>query len=289
MYAIALPDGRTVQASLRGRLKQTGSPVVIGDRVRVSEAGEGAWTIEAVEPRAAELVRRGRGGRAPKVLAANLDRVFAVLALRDPPATHELVDRLLVMIEASGIHPHLVLNKVDVQGAAEGAAELADLYDRIGYRTFVVSARTGEGLGLLREVICHGSSALIGPSGVGKSSLLNALDPELELRTAEVSGKTGTGRHTTVSSRMISLECGGTVADTPGFSEVALWGIAPGEVASCFPELSEPASDCRFRNCTHVREPGCGVQSALTEGGVEESRYRSYVKLFGEAVEAESV
>ena len=285
MYAVVLDDGRTVEASLRGRLKQSGSPVVIGDRVVVLPE-EAAWTIESVEDRSSELVRRGRAGRAPKVLAANLDSVFAVVALVDPPATTETIDRLLVLIEASGIRPLLVLNKADAEGARAAAERLVPLYEDIGYRTFVVSARSEAGLGALGEKLCEGKSALIGPSGVGKSSILNALDPGLHLRTGELSGKLGTGRHTTVSSRLIELACGGAVADTPGFGEVALWGVAPGEVAACFPEFAEPSGECRFRNCTHVHEPDCGVQGALSEGRIHESRYRSFRKLRDEAVEA---
>lgn len=286
MYAIALDDGRTIQASLRGRLKQTGSPVVIGDRVSVVQGSEDAWTVESVEPRATELVRRGRGSRVPKVLAANLDRVFAMVALARPPATPELIDRLLVMIEASGMRPLLVLNKLDVEGARVVAGELGALYESVGYRVFSVSARSGEGLAAVREMLCEGTSALIGPSGVGKSSLLNAIDAGLELRTGGLSAKTATGRHTTVSSRLIRLACGGAVADTPGFSEIALWGVEPGEVSGCFPELAEPSRDCRFRSCTHLHEPECGVREALEDGRVQESRYRSYAKLRAEAVEA---
>ena len=286
MYSVVLDDGRAVEASLRGRLKQSGSPVVIGDRVFLLQGSGTVWTVESVEPRASELVRRGRAGRAPKVLAANLDRVFAVLALVDPPATTELVDRLLVMIEASGMHPLLVLNKADLPRAAAVAEELVPLYESVGYRTFTVSARGGMELEPLRAMLCQGASALIGPSGVGKSSLLNALDPLLELRTGEISGRTSTGRHTTVSSRLIRLACGGAVADTPGFGEVALWGVEPGEVAGCFPEMAEPSERCRFRDCTHVHEPGCGVREALDEGRIPASRYRSYVKLRAEAAEA---
>jgi ribosome biogenesis GTPase / thiamine phosphate phosphatase len=215
-----------------------------------------------------------------------VDLVFAVVALVRPPATPELIDRLLVMIEASGMHPLLVLNKVDVEGAREVAATLTELYEPIGYRALAVSAQSGEGIEALSGLVCQGISALIGPSGVGKSSLLNALDPTLALRTGELSGKTATGRHTTVSSRLIRLHCGGVVADTPGFSEVALWGVEPGEVAQCFPELAQPAESCRFRSCTHVHEPGCGVQEALEEGLIPESRFRSYAKLRAEAAEA---
>jgi ribosome biogenesis GTPase len=281
---VRLDDGRMVEATLRGKLKQQGGAVVIGDRVAVAEA-QGAWTIEAVEPRRSQLVRMGRGGRVPKVLAANLDRVFAVLALMDPPASRELIDRLLVMIEAGGMHPLLALNKVDLPGARDVARELASLYESLGYRTFVVSAVSREGLEALRAETRIGTSALVGPSGVGKSSLLNALDPGLALRTGELSAKTGRGRHTTVSSRLMALANGGYVADTPGFGDVTLWGVAPEEVARCFPEFAAPAAACRFRTCTHRHEPDCGVLAALGEGRIATSRYRSYVKIRAEAEE----
>ena len=222
----------------------------------------------------------------PKVLAANLDRVFAVLALVDPPPTTELVDRLLVLIEASEIHPLLVLNKLDIDGARDVAEALVTLYESLGYRAFPLSAVTGEGIEPLREMLSAGTSAFIGPSGVGKSSILNALDPGLALRTGELSAKTGTGRHTTVSSRLLRLECGGFVADTPGFGDIALWGIVPDDVARCFPDFATPATSCRFRRCTHLHEPSCGVLEALAEGRISESRYRSYAKIRAEAVEA---
>lgn len=257
---------------------------MIGDRVAVAEVGD-SWTIESVEPRTTTLVRRGRGGRSPKVLAANLDRVFVVVSLSDPPATTELVDRLLVLVESSGMHPTLVLNKLDLNGGREVAAGLSGSYERVGYDVLAVSARSGEGLESLREELCRGTSALIGPSGVGKSSLLNALDPALALRTGELSGKTGTGRHTTSSSRLIELTCGGRVADTPGFGDVGLWSVAAADLAGCFPELAE-ADSCRFRGCAHMEEPDCVVRSAVEAGRILESRYRSYRKLYAEAVAA---
>jgi ribosome biogenesis GTPase len=248
-------------------------------------AGEAdVWTIERVEERATTLVRRARGGVAPKVLAANLDRAFAVVALLEPPATTELIDRLLVLIESSGMRPMLVLNKLDLPGARDALAPLAGIYEAVGYRVLPVSAKSGEGHEPLRAELCSGTSALIGPSGVGKSSLLNALDPGLALRTGELSAKTRTGRHTTVSSRLLELGCGGLVADTPGFGDVAIWGVAAEELAGCFPELSR-AEPCRFRGCAHMQEPDCGVREAVEAGRIPEARYRSYRKLYEEAAE----
>jgi ribosome biogenesis GTPase len=285
VYVVALEDGTTVEASLRGRLKKearTGRRVVVGDRVRIAPQGD-AWTVEAVEPRETELVRRGRGGRGPKLLAANLQRVFVTVALREPTAGTQLIDRLLVLVESSGMHPTLILNKVDLEGAREDAERLRRIYAGVDYEVVVASAESGEGVDVIHDAACGGLSAFIGPSGAGKSSLLNAIDPELELRTAELSRKTGTGRHTTVGSRLIALACGGLVADTPGFGDVGLWSVPPEEVASGFPEMAEPAESCRFRGCTHRSEPGCGVRAAVEAGGIPESRYESYRVLYEEA------
>lgn len=285
VYAVVLEDGSRVEASLRGRLKReqrTGSRVVIGDRVLV-EPQDDSWTIESVEDRDAELVRRGRGGRAPKILAANLDSIFVTVALSAPRATTQLVDRLLVLVESSGMHPTLILNKVDLVEATEAAEKFSRLYETIGYEVIVASARSGAGVDEIHRRACRGLSAFIGPSGAGKSSLLNAIDPELDLRTAGLSKKTGTGRHTTVGSRLIELNCGGLVADTPGFGDVGLWSVSPEEVAGCFPELVEESDACRFRGCTHRTEPGCGVRDALDAGRIPESRYQSYLALYEEA------
>ena len=290
VYSVVLDEGSRLDASLRGRLKQeqrTGSRVVIGDRVTVSESGA-AWTIDSVDVRETELVRRGRGGRIAKILAANLDRVFTVLALRAPTATAQLIDRMLVLVESSGMHPILVLNKADLDGAAQSAEEFTELYGAIGYRVLVASAEPGMGLEALHEVMCSGSSAFIGPSGAGKSSLLNKIDPVLELRTGILSKKTGTGRHTTVGSRLIALKCGGLVADTPGFGDVGLWAVSPRAVAECFPEFANLQHECRFRGCTHIHEPQCAVRAALEAGEIRASRHESYMRLRAEAEESEA-
>ena len=285
VYQVRLDGGEVVEASLRGRLKQerrTGDQVVIGDRVEVTPEGE-AWVVHGVSERKSELVRRALGGRRAKVMAANVDAVLAVVAVREPEPSPALVDRLLVVCEASGVHPVLVINKVDLEGGPDVVRTFAELYRPVGYRVIATSTSTGEGLADLASEVCRGVSALIGPSGAGKSSLLNALHPALGLRTGTLSAKTGRGRHTTVGSRLIPLECGGLVADTPGFGDVGLWGVAAEDVAHCFPELAPLEGRCRFRGCAHLREPDCAVRHAVETGDVAQSRYRSYVTLREEA------
>ena len=286
VYEVALEDGRLVEASLRGRLKKEDrreDRVVIGDRVRVEEADGGAFTVEEAEPRESEIVRWSGRSRRAKVVAANVDRLVPVVAAAEPAPHRELVDRLLVLAEADDIEAVLVVNKVDLPGAAGIADELAAVYREVGYRVVVGSAVTGAGLDELADVLCSDTSAMVGPSGAGKSTLLNALQPDLGLRTGELSRKIGRGRHTTVSSRLIPLECGGTVADTPGFTEVGLWGLEPGEVLSFFPELRELAGLCRFPDCSHRTEPECAVREAVEEGRIAGSRYRSYLIFVEEA------
>lgn len=288
VYRVRVDEGGVVEASLRGRVKQdrrTGDRVVVGDRVHVAPVG-GGWVVERVLPRASELVRRGPGGRAAKVLAANVDQVLAVVAAREPDPTPALVDRLLAVAESSRLPPVLVVNKVDLAGGAEAAGLLAALYVPVGYRVIAVSARSGDGVAAVADALRERVTVLMGPSGAGKSSLLNALHPELSLRTGDLSRRTGRGRHTTVSSRLIRLECGGTVADTPGIGDVGTWGMAPEEVAHCFPEIVRLEPGCRFGGCAHLKEPDCAVRDAVAEGRMAESRYRSYVTLREEATEA---
>lgn len=286
VYVVALDDGRVVEASLRGRLKKddrSGDRVVIGDRVIVEETGDGGFTVEEVEERRTEVVRRG-AGRRRKVVAANVDRLVAVVACAEPTPHRELIDRLLVLAEADAIEGVLVVNKVDLPGAETVAEELASLYRSVGYRTPVVSAVEGVGLPELADVLCSGTSALVGPSGVGKSSLLNALQPGLRLRTGELSRKVGRGRHTTVAARLIPLECGGLVADTPGFGDVGVWGLDPRRVDRCFPEMRRLEGRCRFADCAHLSEPDCAVVEAVERGVIAASRHRSYRVLRDEAL-----
>jgi ribosome biogenesis GTPase len=288
VYRVALDEGPEVDAVLRGRLKleaRTGDRVIIGDRVRVEPAAD-AFTIEEVEPRVRQVVRRVPGGRRAKAIVANLDTLVVVMAARAPDPQPDSIDRLLAIAESDSIEAVLVLNKVDLPGARERAEQLVALYRRVGYEVHAVSAASGEGMPGLREVLCRGSSALVGPSGAGKSSLLNALEAGLELRTGEISRRGERGRHTTVSSRLIRTSCGTAVADTPGFGDVGVWGVTPEELEECFREFRPLLDQCRFRRCAHVHEPGCAVREALADGRIAPSRYQSYVTLRTEAGEA---
>lgn len=289
VYRIGLEDGREIDSFLRGRLKQearSGDRVVVGDAVSIVEREGAEATIEAVHPRTRELLRRGHLGRKPKVVAANVDRALVVVAVREPDPSRELVDRFLALTGASGIPPILVLNKVDLAGGSAVADEYRLFYGRIGVPVLAVSALSGEGMRELRRVIAEGRSVIVGPSGAGKSSLLNTLEPDLALRTGAVSQRRGTGRHTTVGARLIRLQGGGEVVDTPGFSDAALWEVDPRELAHAFPEFGDVAEGCRFRGCSHVHEPGCAVLEAVADGTIDVGRHASYVRLLEEGKSA---
>ncbi len=277
-------DAGTVAASLRGRVKHSGrrGRVVIGDYVDVGDASGEAPVIEAVLPRRTSLSRRSSGSRVAKVVAANLDRLLVVASVADPPVSRSVIDRMLVMGEAGGMDCRVVLNKVELAGGHGLADQLGTAYRRAGYQVVRTSAETGEGIDAFRALIHSGSSVLAGPSGVGKSSLLNAVDPGLSLRTQEVGRRSRAGRHTTVSSRLITLAGGGRVADTPGFSDAGPGDVAARDLGRCFPDFRPCLGQCRFNDCVHIHEPGCAVLSAVQEGRIERARHEGYQAILAE-------
>ena len=284
VYRVRTAEG-IVEASLRGRLKWTGpvpGKVVIGDHVEVVAGAEGAFVIESVRARRTSLSRWTSSGRTAKVVAANLDRLLVVASVSDPRPSREVIDRMLVMGESGGMDVRLVLNKVDLAGSRAVQAELERAYRAAGYAVLATSAVTGEGMEAFGAVIHAGSSALAGPSGVGKSSLLNAVEPSLDLRTRRVGRRSRIGKHTTVSSRLIALADGGHVADTPGFSDVGLGGVAPAELDGCFADFRPFLGTCHFKDCTHVHEPGCSVLAAVADGHIQPERHRSYRSILAE-------
>lgn len=283
-YRVAMVDGE-VQAVLRGKVKRSEaeSKVVVGDRVRLDTPEEGGtWTIAAVEPRRNLLERRVPEGRGTRPVASNLDRIFVLTSAIDPEPVPQLIDRLLVLAEANEIPAAVIVNKVDLDPGTSIVARMRTA----GYEVFAVSAETGQGLErLVPELLGH-VSLLTGPSGAGKSSLLNRVEPGLGLRTGAISEKVRRGKNTTVSATMVPLAGGGFLVDTPGFSEVGLWGIEPRELASCFPELKPLIDDCKFPDCRHLTEPSCAVRGAVRAGTVQADRYDSYTVLLEELTSA---
>lgn len=283
IYEVETPEG-VYSAVLRGRLKREerlGDRVVVGDRVEIAPDPAGAaWTIERVEERRSALVRRAPGkAPRPKVMVANVDRVVIVFAVAEPTPHLRMLDRFLVLAESSDLEAVIVANKVDLTGK-EAARRLFAVYEEIGYRVLYTSVRTGEGIEDLREALCDGISTLAGPSGVGKSSLLNAVQPGLGRRVAAISEHVGKGRHTTVTAELVHLSCGGYVADTPGLRELGLWAIDPEELDLLFPEFRSYLGSCRYGNsCTHSHEPGCAVREAVEAGQLPASRFDSYLRL----------
>jgi len=286
IYTIALDSGLVVEASLRGRLKleeRPGDKVVIGDLVRVLHTDDGDYVIEEIFPRKTTITHRRSTGRSVKVLVANAERLLAVCAIEKPKLRLDVIDRLLVVAEHGGVRPVVVLNKIDLDPTGDTVEEIEHIYDSLGYEFIKVSALTGQGMERMAEQVCQGIAALAGPSGVGKSSLVNALEPDHKLKTGELSRKNSLGRHTTVTSRLIQLQCGGLVADTPGFSDIGICGLRQTDLSDCFPEFRSRSGDCRFRNCNHIHEPDCAVREALEAGEIYEGRFKNYQIFFEEA------
>jgi len=276
---------------LRGRLKQhrqKADLATIGDRVEIEAQPDGTGRIEEVAPRRRVLMRRapspyGRPVRDAstnrgQVILANPDQVMFVLACAEPTANPRLIDRFLVVAEAAQLPALLCANKRD-KVTEEQAHALFGLYPTLGYRVLYTSAKTRQGLDELREVLRGKISVLTGQSGVGKSSLLNALQPGLGLKTREVSVATTKGRHTTVHPELLLLDVGGYVADTPGIRTIAPWDVEPEELDAYFVDIRPYVQYCAFSDCTHMHEPGCAVRAAVEAGKIAPSRYDSYCRL----------
>jgi ribosome biogenesis GTPase len=284
-YDLEAEGGERVRARLRGRVKQgpkTGDLVAVGDWVHISRPAEGEAMIEEVEPRRSQLSRMSPNpsGDYEQIIVANLDQAVFVFACADPAPRLRMLDRFLVIAERQEIPALIVANKIDLVSRKE-RKRLFGHYPKIGYPVLYTSAKKGRGIRRLRSHLSGKISALTGPSGVGKSRLLNALIPGLQLDISQVSEATRKGKHTTVVREMFTLpgRGNGYVADTPGLKALALWDIEPEELDGYFPELRKIVADCRFSSCTHTEEPGCAVLAALEQGIVNPDRYDSYLRL----------
>lgn len=286
-HCLVAADGAVYRCRVRGRLRQgekTAQTVVVaGDRVRgislPAAGGSPAGVVEEVLPRRnriSRLAARRAGGRVEQVLMANLDQVAAVQSVVQPAPAPGFIDRLLLAAESYGVAGILCLNKCDLDPAA-AANPRWDVYRDLGYDVLRTSAVTGEGIDALRERLRGRVSLLMGASGTGKSSLLNAMQPGLRLRVGEVTAKSGLGRHTTTHTELFPLDCGGFIADSPGLRGFDPWDIAPADLAALFPDLRAARDPCRYRTCLHREEPACGVKAGVERGEIAGWRYEAYL------------
>ncbi len=272
-----------VVCRLRGRLKRgrrSGDIVAVGDWVQISVLNDRTGMIEAIEPRQRMFARMAPTprGEYQQILIANPDQAVIVFACMDPEPKLRMLDRFLIVAEEAQTKPLIVFNKVDLLGTRK-AKNAYGHYAKIGYPVIYTSAETQQGIRKLHKELTGKISIFAGPSGVGKSSLLNAIQPGLGLAVSDVSKSTGKGRHTTVVREMFPLETGGYVADSPGLKALALWDIEPEEVDGYFPEISALVSECQFSNCMHLHEPGCAVKEAVEKDLIHFDRYESYIRL----------
>lgn len=285
-WAQVLSENDVISSRLSGKQRlqedDTTHPVAVGDHVSVAIQEDGTGIIQVIHERKNAIPRLSTHTRKQaQVLVANLDMAWVVQAVKDPRPKPGFIDRFLVTCEAYGVPAGIILNKKDLAGRKESRTVdwLTSLYTSLGYPVILCSAETGEGLELLQEVLKDKVSALIGPSGTGKTSILNKLDPDLDRRTSEISSYSGKGRHTTTFAQLIPLHFGGMIADTPGIKEFGLVDIEPWELSLYFPEMRDARESCRFNTCTHEHEPGCGVMKAFEEGMIDAERYHSYLMI----------
>ncbi len=289
---VLLEDGSyaraTVRGALMGRTKSLGNTVVVGDEVTLAWEGappDAYPVVEAVTPRRNAFSRRASGREvAEQVVAANLDEVLVIASLVEPGFKPGLVDRVFAQCAHHGLPARLVLNKIDAGGRDEAAAIL-EAYAHAGFGGARVSAHTGEGVADLRATLHGRRTMFVGHSGVGKSSLLNALEPSFELLVGRVNDKTGKGRHTTTAATLLRPEPDVEVIDTPGVRAFGLWGIGLETLDRAWPEFAPYLGRCRFGDCVHAAEPGCAVVAAVGEGKVSRRRYDSYLKLREELIQ----
>jgi len=267
-------EDQAVQCRARGIFKKRGISPLVGDRVMYSLTENGEGTVDEILPRSSELIR-------PPV--ANVDLAVLLFSVKEPDLNLLLLDKFLVHIEHAGLDAVIVLTKQDLTDASDDSAEkVKRMYEEIGYEVMITSSLQGIGVQQVKDRLAGEISVFSGQSGVGKSTLLNALMPGLALETSEISLRLGRGRHTTRHVELIELDNGGYVADTPGFSQLDFLELGVEELSSCFREFAPHATECKFRGCSHLQEPGCRVIQAVEDGTIQAGRYEHYVAFFTE-------
>ena len=275
-----------VQSRLPGRFrlegKQVTNPIAVGDWVDITIGKDGSGNIETIHERDNYITRQATHGRkGEQILVSNLDIAFVVQSVKQPKLKEGFIDRFLVTCEAYDVPGAIIINKMDLatDKAETYVEQLEELYGNLGYTFFTCTATNTESLQSLKNELADKTSVFIGPSGVGKTSLLNAIDPSYSEKVGEISSFSNKGKHTTTFAKLIKLSNGGYLADTPGIREFGLFNIEPWELSLYFPEMMEPRQNCKFNTCTHLHEPQCGVMEAFEQGKIDPGRYDSYIKI----------
>lgn len=285
-YTVKTDDGRIVESKVKGNFRLKGirstSPVAVGDYVDIIMNAEGTALISAIDDRKNYIIRKASNlSKQSQIIAANLDLALLVITIKQPETSTTFIDRFLAGAEAYRVPVVLVFNKTDLLNDDERRyqQQMAELYETIGYPCVEISAETGMGITQLQTLLKQKVTLVSGNSGVGKSTLINAIIPHADQRTAEISNAHGTGMHTTTFSEMIELTEGGYLIDTPGIKGFGTFDIEREELTSYFKEIFEFSKDCRFNNCTHTHEPGCAVIQAVENHYISASRYQSYLNM----------
>lgn len=285
-YTVKTDDGRIVECKVKGNFRLKGirstSPVAVGDYVDIIMNAEGTALISAIDDRKNYIIRKASNlSKQSQIIAANLDQALLIITIKQPETSTTFIDRFLAGAEAYRVPVVLVFNKTDLLNDDERRyqQQMVELYETIGYPCIEISAETGMGIGQLQTLLKQKVTLVSGNSGVGKSTLINAIIPHADQRTAEISNAHGTGMHTTTFSEMIELAEGGYLIDTPGIKGFGTFDIEREELTSYFKEIFEFSKDCKFNNCTHTHEPGCAVIQAVENHYISVSRYQSYLNM----------
>lgn len=287
-YLVEDETGKRVQCRIKGKFRTKGikttNPIAVGDWVHYEyEPDQESAVITTLEPRRNYIIRRSINlSKQAQIIGANLDQALLVVTLASPPTSLGFIDRFLVTAEAYDIPAILVFNKLDLF-SDEGIDILTDymsIYEQIGYSCYAVSAQKKTNIENIRQLLKDKVTLVSGHSGVGKSTLINAIEPAVALKTGEISAFSDKGKHTTTFAEMITLSFGGKLIDTPGIKELGIVDIEKAELAHFFPEMRSRLNACRFHNCRHINEPGCVVMEAVESGEIESSRYESYLSIY---------
>lgn len=288
-YKVVYKDGELIDCQIKGKFRikglRTTNPISVGDRVGFIMNEDGTGVIESIEERKNYIIRKSVNlSKEAHIVASNVDRAYLVVTLVKPPTSFGFIDRFLVTAEAYSIPVTILFNKVDVYDdvAFDKLDVYRSIYDAIGYECMEISALTGYGMDALRESMESQINLLSGHSGVGKSTLINALIPGLEIKTSGISDAHNKGRHTTTFAEMHQMENGGYLVDTPGIKGFGLVDIPKEELHHHFPEFFERLSECKFHNCLHINEPGCAIKKAVEAGELPYERYESYFMMFND-------